>query len=375
MKSAIIAIAATLTITTIATAQNERFLTEARLSLGTESRLTASVRAGDVDGDHDLDLVVANGRHWRQQNLVFLNQRKGVFNVARPLGIDQSTSYACELADLDGDGDLDAAVGNDNAPCLVFVNDGKGQFSRHGQVGTPSSVRSLTIADIDNDNDMDLIVTCRGQANQIYFNDGKAKFERSMTFGTNNDSTIDVAVADLNKDGQLDLILANRDKHANAILLAVASAEPAVKFRKPIEFGSIQSSRAVATADFNGDGNVDWVIGNIGSSNTVYFGDGKGGVAKEIAVGLAEGLTFCIAVADMNRDGWPDIVAGNQRQPNTVSYNLQNGKSFAAEPFGSDQTGTYGLCVGDFNRDGFPDIAVANSGQPNQIFVNRSGRE
>gem|GEM_PF-5516828 len=57
-------------------AQERRFVTGPRQSLGPESRLTASVRAGDVDGDGDLD---------------------------------QSTSYACELADLD------VAVGNDNA--------------------------------------------------------------------------------------------------------------------------------------------------------------------------------------------------------------------------------------------------------------------
>lgn len=86
-------------------AQGRRFVTGPRLSLGTESRRTASVRAGDVDGDSDTDLVMANGRHWPQKNMIFLNQQKGLFNVARPLGVDLCTSYACELADLDGDGE------------------------------------------------------------------------------------------------------------------------------------------------------------------------------------------------------------------------------------------------------------------------------
>ena len=62
----------------------------------------------------------ANGRHWPQQNFVFLNQSRARFNVARPLGVDLSTSYACEFADLDRDGDVDIAVGNDTAPCFVF---------------------------------------------------------------------------------------------------------------------------------------------------------------------------------------------------------------------------------------------------------------
>ena len=367
-----IAVASCLALPNDSRAQVRNFVTGPRLSLGTESRLTASVLAGDVDGDRDLDLVVANGRHWPQQNMVFLNQRRGLFTVARPLGVDLSTSYACELADLDGDGDLDIAVGNDNAPCLIFLNDGNGQFKRRGDVGAPSSVRSLTIADIDNDDDMDLIVTCRGEANQIHFNDGMATFDRSMAFGTRADATIDVAAADLNEDGRTDLILANRSEQPNAILLSEATTRvgDSVRFRSPVEFGAASSSRAVATADFDGDGHVDWVVGNIGNANAVYFGDGKGGVAREITIGQADGETFCIAVADLNRDGLPDIVAGNQRQANSVCYNRAKGQRFDTESFGSKQSATYGLCVGDFNGDGFSDIAVANSGQPNQIFLN-----
>lgn len=355
-------------------AEERRFVTGARQHLGVETRLSASVRAGDLDGDGDMDLVVANGRHWPQQNMVFLNQTGGKFNVARPLGVDQSTSYACEVADLDGDGDLDIAVGNDNAPCLVFLNDGTAQFNRHCNVGKPSSVRSLTIADIDADADMDLIITCRGRANRIYFNDGHAGFERSLTFGTRTDSTIDVAVADLNQDGRADLILANRDQQPNTILLAEAPSAAAtseLRFRPPIVFGAAQSSRAIATADFDGDGNIDWVVGNIGSSNTVYFGDGKGGVARKVAIGEDTGQTYCIAVADLNGDHQPDIVAGNMEQSNSIVYNQQNGKQFVVQEFGGNQSATYGLCIGDFNGDGFPEIAVANSGQTNQVFLNQ----
>ena len=45
-----------------------------------------------------------------------------------PLGDVRATTYAAELADLDGDGDLDIAVGNDLAPNRVFLNDGNGRF-------------------------------------------------------------------------------------------------------------------------------------------------------------------------------------------------------------------------------------------------------
>ena len=162
-------VAALLTAASSANAQS--FLTNGRLLLGSASSKSASVRLGDLDGDKDLDIVVANGRHWPGQNFAFLNQGQSRFSVMRPIGLDQSTTYACELADLDGDGDLDIATGNDRAPCQIFLNDGSGRFQRKGTFGKVSSVRSLTIADIDRDGDQDLLVTCRGSTNWIHLND------------------------------------------------------------------------------------------------------------------------------------------------------------------------------------------------------------
>ena len=57
-----------------ATAEERTFVTGSRLILGTEENRSAGVRICDVDGDKDLDVVVANGRHWPQQNFVFFNQ-------------------------------------------------------------------------------------------------------------------------------------------------------------------------------------------------------------------------------------------------------------------------------------------------------------
>ena len=306
-------------------AQDRKFVSNNRLVIGTQTRLSASVRVADVDADGDLDLVTANGRHWPQQNMLFLNHGRATFSVARPLGIDQCTSYACEFADLDGDQDLDIAVGNDNSPCLVFTNDGTGHFERHCQFGKPSSVRSLTAADIDADGDIDLLTTCRSRPNRIYFNNGKADFSQSTTFGSSNDSTIDVAVADVNEDGKNDLILANRNAEPNAIVLNQGEGQ----FSDPISIGDAKaSSRAIATADFNGDGHIDWVVGNIGAANTVCFGDGQGSVSHKISVGKADGQTYCLAVADLNKDGLPDFVVGNLKQPNAVFFNKDQGQQF-----------------------------------------------
>ena len=309
---------------------SKTLMTNPRATLGTESNRSASVRMGDVDGDGDLDVVVANGRHWPQQNYLFLNQGRGKMSVMRPLGVDRATTYACELADLDGDGDLDLAIGNDMALGQILLNDGAGNFTSSGSFGKVASVRSLTVADIDSDGDNDLLVTCRGMQNQIYLNAGNASFTAGPTYGTPKDSTIDVAVADLNQDGHQDLVLANRDKQPSSVLLN----DGKLGFDERLQFGVGKGqSRAVACGDLNGDGKLDWATGNIGQANMVYLGDGKGGVLKSLAFGDAGSRSYTIALADLNSDGQLDIVVGNAGQPNAVFFNEGQATSFREESF------------------------------------------
>ena len=118
------------------TAQEARTFRPLR-SLGAGSELTASVSLGDVNGDGTVDVVVANGRHWPGQNRVYLNDGGAAFTLARRLGEEEAGTYAVPLADFDGDGDLDVAVGNDRTRNLVFLNDGSGRFEPGATFGTP----------------------------------------------------------------------------------------------------------------------------------------------------------------------------------------------------------------------------------------------
>ena len=241
-------------------------------SVGAFENRTASVASEDLNNDGYVDVVVANGRHWPQQNYVFLNSGKGSFTRAYLLDSELQTSYAAEIADLDGDGDFDIAVGNDNAPNVFYLNDGNASFVRGGTFGKPiSSTRNITLSDIDNDGDIDILITNRGQINEICINDGAANFERVIEFGGEKDSTIAVVVKDMNNDGKADLVLANRDGQQNYVYLQTGHLE----FNSKIPFGTGKDeTRSVAVADFNSDGFMDIATANIRERNVIYFGNG-----------------------------------------------------------------------------------------------------
>ncbi len=332
-------------------------------SLGVAAERTASISVGDVDSDGDLDLVVANGRHWAGQNKIFLNDGKGDFRDERKLSSEQSTTYTAALADMDGDGDLDAIVGNDRTPSYVLVNDGSGQFVRGPQVGKISNTRSVTLADLDGQHGIDVILTNRREVNRICFNDGKGGFGRQSTFGAKTDSTINVATGDVDSDGDLDIAVANRDRQQNYVYLNDGKGG----FAKMVPYGTgSDSTRGIALADIDGDGHVDILNANIGQPNAVYFGDGAAQFDRSLSFG-AECQSYALSPADMNGDGRIDIVVANVRGPNAI-YVQRVDHTFGMLPFGAPDGMTYGLAVADWNGDGWPEIATANSDGPNYLY-------
>ena len=361
--------------------QQERTFRPLR-SLGSDSELTASISLGDVDGDGDLDAVVANGRHWPGQNRVYINDGRAAFTLARPLGDELAGSYAVPLADFDGDGDLDVSVGNDRTRNLVFLNDGTGRFGPGAAFGTPSSTRSLTLADLDGDGHTDILVVNRGRQNFIFHGDGAGAFGEGVPFGTGDDSTIEVAAADLDADGDLDLVLANRDGGANAVHWNDGGS-----FARRTGYGTGRDeTRGVAVGDVDGDGHPDIVTANIGEPNAVYFGDGAGGFGRSLVFGRDDDQSYAGRLADLDLDGDLDVVVANVGGRNAVYFNRSGGSdggrgfgdaaggasaaAFREFRFGCEDCATYGVAVGDLNGDGFPEIVTANSGAPNGVFGN-----
>lgn len=164
-----------------------------------------SSQLGDVDGDGDLDLVVAN---YNQANMIYLNTGSGVFNTSVALvGNRSSTDVA--LGDIDQDGDLDLIVANNNQANRVFNNDGSGTFSDTNQTLGTSSSREISLIDLDADGDLDLVETNFNQANNVYLNNGLGIFTLDTSLSLGSASSTGIALGDLDQDGDIDAVISN----------------------------------------------------------------------------------------------------------------------------------------------------------------------
>ena len=135
------------------------------------------VRAFDVDGDLDPDLVVDN---WTSHGRVYLNDGAGVFT--QTAAGDYSTMslrarYVTD-SDFDGDGDIDlVSVLASEYKTYVYVNNGAGLFTRisGGDINTERTIRPTTVGDFDLDGDVD-VITDRYSSSRLFLNDGTGNF-------------------------------------------------------------------------------------------------------------------------------------------------------------------------------------------------------
>jgi hypothetical protein len=188
-----------------------------------------------------------------------------------------------------------------------------------------------------------------------------------------------VAIADLNGDGRLDLAVANTGVWVNpGNTVSVLLGNGDGTFGTHTELDTGLGPNSVAIADLNADGQPDLIVANFGPYNHAYqdfagagtvsvlLGNGDGTFAARTDFGTGK-APFSLAIADLNSDGRPDIVAADAgahgEYGNTVSVLLGNGDG-TLENKTDFQTAEapYSVAIADLNADGLPDLALACAG-------------
>ena len=234
------------------------------------------------------------------------------------------------------------------------------------RVAVGTAPASLALADFNGDGKLDLAVANSGSNNvTILLGDGAGGFRPAAgsPFAAGH-SPSDIAVGDVNNDGNLDLAFANHDANYLTVLTGDGKGSFGPAPGSPFTVQSKPHPHGIVMADFNGDGKPDLATDDWQNNRiTVVFNDGRGGF-------LSPGVSFAVGkmpyhklrAADLNKDGRADIVTTNFEGGN-VTILLADGKGTFKEPKGSPFEANqrpFGVAIGDVNADGNADLAVAH---------------
>jgi hypothetical protein len=210
-----------------------------------------------------------------------------------------------------------------------------------------NSATSIAVADFNGDGKADLAVGTQGGAVNVFLGNGLGTFQSAGTYAFG--AVWAVASGDFNGDGKADLVAASISNNSVGLLLGNGDGT----FQQPIGIAVNFSPTSVVVADFNGDGKADLAIGGLGSELSIMLGNGDG--TFQAAVNYAMPQPQFLAVGDFNHDGNADLAVATS---SGVAIMLGNGDGTLQTPVDYPDNAT-AIAVGDFNGDGKPDLALA----------------
>jgi dienelactone hydrolase len=341
-----------------------------------DSQLKAKILASDIAKPGTASITaVSPGPGGGPSNTIFFpvslpaNLRFGA--VTFPAGTHPGS---VATADLNKDGKLDLVVPDTGSGTVsVLLGNGDGTFKApitytvgHGR---NFQFFQVAIGDLNGDGNPDFVVSdFDDNYVSVFLGNGDGTFKSGMIYAVGTHPT-DVVVADLNGDGKLDLAVTNQNSSNNGYLpgtVSVLLGNGDGTFQSHIDFDTGQDPNWVTVGDFNGDGKLDLAVidgqGNAYTSAVVILlGKGDGTFQMTGTYPLSTNGVSGTA-ADFNGDGKLDLAVADNI--GLLSIFLGNGDG-TFQPRVNYRSGSFpfgSFAVGDFNQDNNIDIAVATFG-------------
>ncbi|HMD07447.1 MAG TPA: FG-GAP-like repeat-containing protein [Candidatus Acidoferrum sp.] len=333
-----------------------------------------SLTLGDFNGDGKLDMAVVD----RTTNSVsvFLGNGDGTMQApinTSGLGIGAATYVAA--ADFNKDNKLDLVLSDQsNSQVVVLLGNGDGHFQAARSIALNSGGGfDVAVGDFNGDGLPDIVASSPiAQAVIILLGKGDGSFQPAISYsaGQLGGGATNLAVGDFNKDGKLDILTSINGSLGlgSSVSLLLGKGDGTLL---PASLVTVdQLSGQLAVADFNGDGNPDWIAGNTqGHVLTMALGNGDGTFRAGANYALGNGPF--VALADFNKDGKLDVVAVD-RSSNDVRVLLGKGDGTFQPGIITPVSGAFsGIATGDFNNDGNQDVVVSDStgAAPRNVIV------
>ena len=283
------------------------------------------VEFGDIDGDGDPDMLLAND--FNRLGALLLNDGEG--NFTRNLAIwpsERLSSARGQFGDVDNDGDLDIAVcdsgtssrfGSNGRP-HIMLNDGTGNFIKVTETNTPNAIipdqQDCIFADIDGDFDLDLHISSRSSSNggsQIWVNDGDGVFTRLNNALPTDYNTYSYDFGDFDGDGDLDLLGANAwTSNREMLLRNDEDGTTWTNLSDDISPNPTSDDNDTKFIDFDLDGDLDFVVAALGASQERFYRNNGNNTFTQMT-NMSTSFTdssLDVEFADLDGDGRYDMV-------------------------------------------------------------------
>lgn len=279
-------------------------------------KISYNAALGDVDNDGDLDAFIANWsiwneleqrNDWNNGNELWLNDGTGHFTRSEQ-HLGYKNSYAIALGDVDGDHDLDALIANYPGSSYQFdgrnelwLNDGQGHFTHSGQILGDQGGVDARFGDLDGDGDLDAFIIFH-EHSRVWLNQGGIQGGIIGDFVATSQDWSNMAiwsmdVGDLDGDGDLDILIGDGYLPGNQVWLNTGSGS--------FVPGAIVGNSVddlMGLGDLDSDGDLDaLIISTYGDPfNTVWLNDGTANFTPGHQITAFSGF---VELGDVDNDG------------------------------------------------------------------------
>jgi hypothetical protein len=345
------------------------------------------VAVADFDGDGKKDIALAGGAGSAQ---IVLGKGDGTLPQQVQYSLAGSPS-AVAIADFNNDGKPDLVLPNCSAQCQnatlsVLLGNGDGSFQTRKDSPIAGFASFMTTGDFNGDGKQDVAVTNQQDAAiTVLLGNGDGSFQPGVNYSV-GDHPAGIVAGDFNQDGVLDLAVANPSDSANqpdnTVFILLGSGDGT--FKPPTAFQTGPGPLRLAVGDFNRDGKLDLAVADAGTPAqgpglvSVLLGNGDGTFQNHQDFSIDTSIASAVIVSDFNRDGILDLaVAANlDNEIGHAVILIGNGDgSFQFSTKNVYGTGliSTGIAAGDFNGDGVPDIAVPSLATSNLFLLRGKG--